>query len=75
MYKVYYKYDTRLLGCGCCSESANILEVFDLKTGKMFIETDSFNTLCSEGELIECMESYYLIDKSEIVLDSDNEYL
>jgi hypothetical protein len=75
MYKVYYRYNVRVDGCGCCSYSANELCIERLDNGTVIEDTDEAPTFCFESELADHLLNVYAIEKDEIVVDKGNEYL
>lgn len=72
MKKVYYKYSTRDLGCGCCSETDSTLEVYE--DGKRLAEEDwTAPSLCSEEDLREYVAAVY--GWTDVEMDEENEYV
>ena len=75
MKKVYYRCGTRVLGCGCCSESDNVLEVTE--DGKILVEDggwfQSAPTFYDEEALRAYMEEVY--GWTDLEMDPENEYV
>lgn len=77
MKKVYYNYSTRDLGCGCCSESDNVLEVTE--DGKVLVDEGgthwdrSAPTFYDEASLRAYVESVY--GWTDLEMDEDNTYV
>ncbi len=75
MYKVYYRYNTELEGCGCCSYSANILRIYNLETDTVVEDDDRAHTFYCEENLVEFLIDMYKLEKDKIIVDKDSEYL
>lgn len=75
MKKVTYTYNVRVLGCGCCSESANYLEITDVATGWEVYWTDRAPTFCSQSELEEYVVEIHNLQEHEFVVDIESEFL
>lgn len=75
MYKVYYRYNTALEGCGCCSYSANELRIDNLETDTVIEDDDRAHTFSCEEDLIEFVIDVYKLPKDKIVVDKDSDYL
>lgn len=76
MKKVYYRYGTRDVGCGCCHESDNVLEITE--DGKTLYETDWLNpapTFYDNEELRKWVTDVYEWPDDELEMHPDNEYL
>jgi hypothetical protein len=77
MKKVHYSYGTRLLGCECCSESDNNLEITE--DGKVLVNEGGMHwfqsapTFCDEAELRAYVESVY--GWTDLEMDTENVYV
>jgi len=75
MKKVIYTYNIRHLGCGCCSESANTLEIIDVATGREVYYVDDAPTFCSQEELEQYLVESHSMQMCDFYVDSDSEFL
>lgn len=73
--KVKYTYHIRDIGCGCCHESANFLEIYDSITGEELWWTDEAPAFCDEEELKKYVVEFHNLQEDEFVVDTESEFL
>lgn len=73
MKTVIYTYDTRDLGCGCCSESANYLEIYD-EYGREEFWMECAPTFYSESALEVYIEKAHGLHRSEFIISEESSY-
>ena len=67
--KVYYQYRNPILGCECCMESANILEI---RFTNRFVESDQANMFYEKSDLDKYLSDVW--DIEEYLLDPESEF-
>jgi hypothetical protein len=67
--KVYYQYRNIILGCECCSESANILEI---RFTDRLVESDQANTFYEKVDLDKYLSEVW--DIEEYWLDPESDF-